>query len=832
VVYKLNGRVDVGIDTGADGSAADGAAGSLTIEPGVTVFGADGGDFLLVNRGSQIIAQGSVAAPIVFTSQADLLRQADADSSNDDGGSANGEWGGLVLLGQAPINRCDGAGTPGTVDCQNKIEGVVPDAVYGGADPNDDSGVLSYVQVRFAGFPLPGTEGNELNGISFGGVGANTEVDFVQVHNNADDGIEFFGGTVNASHIVLTGNDDDSLDTDNGYQGSVQFVLVSQRADGGDNIVEASSVEPGLAPLSDANVANFTFVGNRSNAWRLNTGTIGNYLNGVVDYGQACFRWQDSAGDGFTGYAAGLDPEFNSVLFDCDGGVDTDNSDGDTAQEAIDANPNNVFGASSLVDGFFPGAAELAVTAADLTAVSSFFVDTDYIGAFAPTESVSDNWASGWTFALFDLGCPSGTADTAETLNGKRVCSISGELVENVTLNNSNVYEIDGRVDIGQDVGADGSGGDGAVLTIGAGVTLFGDEGGDYIVVSRGSQIFSNGTAANPVVFTSRADLEGTQADPANANGEWGGLVILGRAPINRCDGAGTPGTADCQNKIEGVVPDAVYGGAVADDDSGSIRYTQVKFAGFPLPGTEGNELNGISFGGVGSGTEVDFVQVHNNADDGVEFFGGTVNASHLVLTGNDDDSLDTDNGYQGAIQYMLVTQRELGGDNIVEASSVEPGLAPLSNANVANFTFIGNRSNAFRLNTGTVGRYVNGVVSYGQACFRWQDSAGDGVTGYTAGVDPSFDSVLFDCEGGIDTDNSDGDTAADAIAAGSNNSTDVADTLAGFVNGTAESAVTAFDATTLSSFFEPVDYIGAVRDDEDTWWSGWSCGLEAETPC
>ncbi|HAQ34023.1 MAG TPA: hypothetical protein DCQ53_01465, partial [Alphaproteobacteria bacterium] len=744
VVYEIDGRLDIGSDVGATGTG--GSAARLTIEPGVTVFGNSGQDYIVVNRGSQIEAAGNAANPILFTSQADIERRADADPSNDDGGSNISEWGGLVILGQAPINRCRDAATPGTAQCENIVEGVTnPDALYGGNDATDNSGILRYVQVRFAGFAI-NTQGNELNGITFAGVGSGTEVDYVQVHNNSDDGVEFFGGNVDVSHLVLTGNDDDSLDTDNGYVGHIQFVVVTQRADGGDNLFEMSSVAPGVMPSSPT-VSNFTLVGNRTNAFRLNTGTVGHFVNGVVDYGKECFRWEGSAGDGVAGYNAALDPMFNSVLFDCDAGLTTGNSDAAAAQGAVNADSNNFVGANSLAATFFPGPVEAGVTPVDPTTVDASFEAASFIGAFSPAETVTQNWAAGWTFNLFpDPVCPTGTTDSGFDIDGTTVCRLSGVITNDIRLTRGNFYELAGRVDVGVDVGADGNaaGGDPASLTIESGVTIFGDAGSDHLVVNRGSQLFSNGTLANPVIFTSEADVTSAPGDRTDAISEWGGLVILGRAPINRCRDAATPGTAACENIVEGVTnPDALYGGAIADDNSGSLTYTRVQFAGFAI-NTQGNELNGITFAGVGSGTNVENIQVHNNSDDGVEFFGGSVNVRNLVLTGNDDDSIDTDNGYNGNIQFAIVLQRAGGGDNIFEMSSVAPGVLP-SNPAIANFTVVGDRTNAFRLNTGTVGRYINGVVDFGKQCFRWESSAGDGVAGYNAALDPMFNSVLFD---------------------------------------------------------------------------------------
>ena len=833
VAYAVDGRVDVGVDVGADGTTAGGTAATLTIEPGVTVFGRSGADYIVVNRGSEIDADGNAANPIVMTSANDLIRRA-ADAS-DFGGDNIGEWGGLVILGQAPINRCRNAATPATVDCDNVIEGVSsPDAVYGGADAADSSGTLRYVSLRFSGFAI-GT-GNELNGISLGGVGSGTTIDYVQVHNSSDDGIEFFGGTVNAKHLVLTGEDDDSLDTDNGYNGSLQYVIVKQRAAGGDNMVEASSVA-GITPASNAKVSNFTFLGDAGgNAFRLNTGTIGTYVNGVVNDSAECFRWETSAGNGVAGYQAGVDPAFNSVLFDCAGGLEVAGSDIGAASASLAAGTDNSSAtASTLAASFFPGPNEAAVTPFDATTLGSSFEPVTYIGAFGPTETETQNWASGWTFGLFpDPTCPAGTTDSGLVTNDQTVCRISGVIADDVRLTRGNIYEVVGRLDVGVDVGADGlaAGGDPATLTIESGVTVFGGSGADYIVVNRGSQIFANGTKENPVVLTSEADVTDTQANPENAIGEWGGLVILGRAPINRCRNAATPATIACDNVVEGVTsPDAVYGGAEPTDNSGSLRYMLVKHSGFAI--TTGNELNGISLAGVGSGTTIDYIQVHNSSDDGIEFFGGTVNAKHLVLTGEDDDSLDTDNGYNGSLQYVIVKQRAAGGDNMVEASSVA-GITPASNAKVSNFTFLGNAGgNAFRLNTGTIGTYVNGVVKEVTECFRWETSAGNGVAGYQAGVDPAFNSVLFDCAGGLEVAGSDIGAASASLAAGTDNSTATASTLINtFINGAAESAVTAFDVTGLSGDLEPVDYIGAVENATDTWWQGWSCGLEASDPC
>ncbi len=841
VAYRISGRIDVGADVGFDGSGGDPAV--LTIDPGVTVFGESGADFIVVNRGSRMEADGEADAPIIFTSRADLEADPATDRSDN-----TGEWGGLVILGRAPINDC-ATGVLGDPSCSNVIEGVTaPEASYGGGVDNDNSGTLRYVQVRFAGFPL--AAGNELNGISFGGVGNGTTLEYIQVHNNSDDGVEFFGGTANIRYLVLTGNDDDSLDTDQGWDGRAQFVLVVQNDDRGDNGFEMSSTGAGVTPATNPQVANFTILSTTrasepGNGIRINTGHIGRFLNGVVtDNTEACFRYQD-AGDGNDTYdGLNVDPTFNSVTFDCVGGLDRADPDAPAAVAAVAADTNNTIGGSTITSDFQAGMNEIAVadggaaTPVDIETIDPFFVDADYLGAFGPNESATNNWATGWTFALFpDPTCPTGTSLTG-TLNGTNVCQLTGVQTDDITLTRGNFYELDGRVDIGEDVGFDASGGDPAVLTIEPGVSVFGNSGADFLIVNRGSQIFSNGTRQNPVVMTSEADLQDSVAPNLrlDTTGEWGGLVILGRAPINDC-ATGVLGDPSCSNVIEGVTaPEASYGGGVDNDNSGSLTYTLVKFAGFPL--AAGNELNGISMGGVGNGTTVDFVQVHNNSDDGIEMFGGTANLRHIVLTGNDDDSLDTDQGWDGSAQFIIVKQRDGRGDNGFEMSSTGAGVTPATNPNIGNFTILSTTrasepGNGIRINTGHIGRFFNGIVTdTTEACFRWQDAGDGNATFDGVGTDPSFDNTLFDCVGGLDRADPDNPAAVASVGAGTDNTQAVSvNLISGFINDSAAAGRTAFTdpSGTIDTFFENVGYIGAVEDSNDRWWAEWSCGLEAD---
>jgi hypothetical protein len=754
VVYRLNGRVDVGRDSGpaAFGTAANQA--TLTIQPGVRIFGDSADDLLIVNRGSRISAIGSRAKPIIFTARSDI--EGTATDATTRG------WGGVIVLGRAPIRACNTAVARGAENCQRAIEGVTAstgrDAIYGGNVADDNSGTLAFVQIRYPGAFLPGAgAGDDLNGLTLGGVGSGTTIENLQVHNSGDDGIEWFGGTVNARNLVVTGALDDSLDMDAGFNGSIQFVVVRQSlaavdANGPvDRLVESSNLigaGTGTGFETNPTVSNFTFIGVPQSATGGNTQGIrldatssnvhssGGYFNGVVTGSNSCAI--------IAGASNPLAPRYGSILFDCPAGVDTS-----VTSFINPGQGNNTTNVANSLSGLLPGPTERARTAINPTTLGSFFrvtqsgTGTPYIGAFAPDETATDNWTTGWTFNLFPApACPTGTSEGA-AINGQRRCILSGALgtgsvPANLRLVAGNVYEINGRVDVGTDRGGDGTGGTAATLTIEGGVTLFGDSASDLLIVNRGSQIFVNGTPNNPVIMTSLGDVTNpTRNDSAIAR-EWAGLIVLGRAPIRACNTSTTRGAVNCQRAIEGVTAstgrDALYGGDVPGDSSGRINYLQIRYPGAFLPGAgAGDDLNGLTLGGVGSGTEITGVQVHNSGDDGIEWFGGTVNSRYLIVTGALDDSLDMDAGFTGAIQFAIVRQSlaavDANGpvDRLVESSNLigaGTGTGFETNPIVSNFTFIGVpqsatggstqgiRLDATSSNVHSSGGYFNGVVT------------------------------------------------------------------------------------------------------------------------
>ena len=215
---------------------------------------------------------------------------------------------------------------------------------------------------------------------------------------------------------------------------------------------------------------------------------------------------------------------------------------------------------------------------------------------------------------------------------------------------------------------------DGAKLTIPAGTVIKATENTDgvvrYIGVSQGAQIFINGTATNPVVMTSG------KASPAKS--DWGGLVICGKAPINTSATAG--GTASAE------VSDLTYGGSNTADNSGIIKYLRIEYTGYAYSATK--EFNGLSLFGVGSGTTLEYVQANHNGDDGIEFFGGTVNGKYLISTDSDDDAIDFADGWAGTGDSWYIKNTAKAG--IEGSNNGQNGAAtPMTNATLKNISIV-----------------------------------------------------------------------------------------------------------------------------------------------
>ena len=230
----------------------------LIIEPGTVIEGARN-SALIVSRGGELRAQGTALKPIVFTSAQPV------------GERLAGDWGGVAMLGNAPINKSDAT-----------LEGAFDDLPYGGDDVESRCGALEYVRIEFAGFEL--AVDKELNGLTLAGCGSDTLVRHVQIHRGKDDGLEIFGGTVHVKNILITFAQDDSLDIDQGWQGSAQFIAILQgEVDEGQYAIEASSSKiKGTTPRTAPNVSNLTAValpGNTTTAFHFKEGVGGIYQN-------------------------------------------------------------------------------------------------------------------------------------------------------------------------------------------------------------------------------------------------------------------------------------------------------------------------------------------------------------------------------------------------------------------------------------------------------------------------------------------------------------------------------------------------------------------------
>jgi len=420
------------------------------------------------------------------------------------------------------------------------------------------------------------------------------------------------------------------------------------------------------------------------------------------------------------------------VLVACGSDSDSDSNSGSKSFSSnLSANPNFQFDQTTYVGAFENGTADWAsfalqgslptasqpkaVIAAAVTGSLDLTQDFDpQLDADAIVQDVSAITPADKCPISSQSQMLVSDAETTYERDGKEfmVCEVTGRIDSNVTLSNTVVWQLNGMVKVGNGdkklTSSDNVVSD-ATLTIEKG-TMLRSKAGSSLVITRGSKIMAEGTATQPIIMWSNND------DDLNDRGEWGGLVLQGYAYNNGCDDA--PGTAAYCN-IAGEGATGNFGGYDNADSSGSLKYVIVAEAGNEI--SAGNELNGISFQGVGYGTTVDYIQVHQNDDDGVEFFGGAVDVKHFVLTANKDDDVDWDEGYVGNLQYGVIVKTtskdnsrhafelDTAGDN-AESAYQE------SNPTVANVTAMSLLSDAemaaagdgIHLKKGSEGRFFN----------------------------------------------------------------------------------------------------------------------------
>ena len=706
----------------------------LTIEAGTVIKGMAGtgadASALVVARGGQIFANGTAAAPIVFTFEADPL---DGSTPYD----TRGQWGGLIVLGDASLNSSPG---------ETQIEGI-PETelrgLYGGSNDADNSGVITYISIRHGGTDIGA--GNEINGLTLGGVGSETVIEHVEVISNADDGVEFFGGTANLKWASVAFCGDDSFDYDEGWRGKGQFWFTVQDAPGeeGDRGGEhdgGTNPEDGM-PFATPVIFNATYIGRgieankraltfRDNAggqyhnsafanWgrgidienlasgedtysRFEDGSLafaGNVFQDVVSDGDLCAGQSATAADLFKiSMGSGWPSEMDST--------NALNASSAAFQASFAANGNQAaeLGLEYDIAPFSEGLQVVPTTnfGGGSPATDNWFDAVTYKGAFEPGEEA---WLAGWT--MLDAYGFLGEADETDC---DQIITItdSGEGTGTTTWKACNTYILDGFVFVN----------DGQCLTIEPGTVIKGAPGtgadASALVVARGGKIFAEGTADAPIIFTFEDDpLDGSI--PYSTRGQWGGLIVLGNASLNS-----EPG----ETQIEGI-PETeqrgLYGGSDDEDDSGIIRYVSVRHGGSDIGA--GNEINGITLGGVGNGTTIEYVEVMSNADDGIEFFGGTAQVKYAAVAFCGDDSFDYDEGWRGNGQFWFTVHDNNGegdGDRGGEhdgGTNPEDG-TPYALPTIYNATYMGRgidagkRALTFRDNAG--GQYNNSIF------FNW----------------------------------------------------------------------------------------------------------------
>jgi len=621
-VYKITGEVNF-----LEGS-------TLTIPAGTKLYGSTGSSYLAINRGAKIMAEGTSAKPIIFTSAQDIAGTA---NKND-----QGQWGGLTLLGKSTNNKGEKTYEAGTQK-YGPVDGVTT--------ADDNSGVLQHVIIKYSGYAVEVDK--ELNGLSLGSVGSGTTIEDIAIIGSADDGIEIWGGTVNISNLYVYNAGDDSIDTDQGYVGTidnayVQQVVVDDETDS--RALEADSFDENGAgtPVAKVTLKNAT-LDTIGRAIRLREGT--NYVFDNVqvnvksssavttsaDYHKdiAAIRISNKSTAGTTAETSGTGIAIKNDAVEIEA---NDSAAGDIGADGKIASGKGIYRDDDTMTTFraLANVHEGVGISGDM--VDEGFLDSD--GSVFTAEVSADNTVTGADMTEFEWAI--------EEINSQATELLTGDISADKTLSADTLYGINGEVNVL----------DGVTLTIPAGTTLFGVTGSSYLAVNRGAKIMAEGTATSPIVFTSAQDIAGLNT--GDEQGQWGGLTILGKASANKGEK-----TYEAGSQKYGPV----NGTATDDDNSGVLKYVAVKYSGYEVE--KDKELNGISLAAVGSGTVIENIASIGSADDGIELWGGTVSINGLYVYNAGDDSIDTDQGYVGTIQNVYAEQNLVDdevGSRVIEA--------------------------------------------------------------------------------------------------------------------------------------------------------------------
>lgn len=371
----------------------------LKIEPGTIIKGKAGqnasASSLIVARESKIFAEGTKEEPIIFTSEQDNVMRYD-DGTFQDGDllteNDRGLWGGLIILGNGIINEPIEGG-------ESSIEGIPSSGsrgLYGGSDNTDNSGILKYISIRHGGTDIGA--GNEINGLTLAGVGSGTEIDYIEVVANKDDGIEFFGGAAHVKHAVVYSNADDSFDWDQGYVGKGQFWLAINP---GDRAFECDGDDtPGNAPFTKPTVSNISILGIGGKPMTLRENS-GGYISNMLAYNfkqvidlqdvnipDALTRFETTDGQLEYIYYSQVDTTNGALAFSYN---DDSGFTNQSYNNAIITNSENDPSDWNL------SITKLAVNKKGVTPSDVWFTNADYAGAFDPNTE-NGNWLRGWTY--------------------------------------------------------------------------------------------------------------------------------------------------------------------------------------------------------------------------------------------------------------------------------------------------------------------------------------------------------------------------------------------------------------------------------------------------
>lgn len=352
-----------------------------------------------------------------------------------------------------------------------------------------------------------------------------------------------------------------------------------------------------------------------------------------------------------------------------------------------------------------------------------------------------------------------GETPTETTVN------LNGLYTENLTLDSDIEYIVTGPVLMAE----------GTTLTIPAGMTIKAEPIGvnAYIAIQQGARINAVGSSSEPIILTSNATTP--------SSGDWGGLILCGRAPINS--------TADGSDDISTSEVGALgFGGNIPTDNSGNVEYVRIEYAGGAIDGNA--ELNGLSVYGVGTGTTIDYVQIYEGSDDGFEFFGGTVNASHLVVVNAEDDSIDWTEGFTGSLTDVYV-QHGTSHDKAFECDGFNTDFSNeggyFSAPTVTNVTIVGDGADdddeAIRLRAGTRFTFTNVVINNFAEGFDLDDAdTGTGVVDDDSNIiDVTFNNVTTTLKNDTGAAFVEGDVIS---GVGNGTGTDIATWGAGWVRG------------------------------------------------